>query len=106
MRIATIAIFTYFGMVAAGVAQQEGGSEPEAALDPGVVEKVDELGGKITQVARNDPGIEVSFYLGRNQDGLRLHKGLEAINSLASAKQENCPGAGHAPFRKARADND
>lgn len=73
MRKATIAICLSLGLVAAGVAQQEGASESESGLDPAVREKIEELGGRIMQVAQNDPNFEVSFHLGRNQDGLRTH---------------------------------
>ncbi len=73
MRSATIAILMSFGMVAAGVAQQEGGSDAAAALDPAIVEKIEHLGGKIMRVAQDEPGLEVSFHLGRGQDGLRQH---------------------------------
>lgn len=66
MRSAMIAILLALVMAAAGAAQQE-----EDALDPDIVTKIEELGGKIMRVARNDPSVEISFHLGRNQDGLR-----------------------------------
>lgn len=73
MRSTTIAICLAFGTVATGVAQQEASSEAEAAPDPAVVEKIEELGGKIMRVAQNEPGLDISFHLGRDQDGLRQH---------------------------------
>ena len=73
MRRATIAICLSLGMLATGVAQQEGSAESEGGPDSAVREKIEELGGRIMQVAQNDPNIEVSFHLGRNQDGLRTH---------------------------------
>ena len=72
MRSTTIAICLALWVVATGVAQ-EGGSESEAAPDAAVVQKIEELGGKIMRVAQSEPGLEVAFHLGRNQDGLRQH---------------------------------
>lgn len=69
MRSATIAILLSFGLMAPAAAQ-EGGGDGQVP-DPALVEKIGELGGQLTRVAANDPGLEVSFHLGRNQDGLR-----------------------------------
>ena len=66
MRSALIVISLTLGLVGAGLAQQ-------AELDSAVVEKIEELGGRVMRVAQNDPGVEVSFHLGRNRDGLRRH---------------------------------
>lgn len=65
MRSATMMIWISFGMMGTGFAQQEG------SPDPAVAEKVEQLGGKVMPVAQNEPGLEVYFHLGRNQDGLR-----------------------------------
>ena len=73
MRSAMIAISLFIVLVSTGIAQQEGGSESASELDPAIVEKIEELGGKVMRVARNDPSLEVSFHLGRNRDGLRQH---------------------------------
>ena len=69
MRSATIAILLLLGVTANGAAQQEGGSDD--GPDPALVEKIQKLGGRVTRLAANDPGLEVAFHLGRNQDGLR-----------------------------------
>ena len=64
-----IAILLLFGVTLNGAAQQEGGSND--GPDPALVEKIQELGGRVMRVAANDPGLEVAFHLGRNKDGLR-----------------------------------
>lgn len=69
MRRATIAILLLFGVNSNGAAQQEGSSED--GPDPALVEKIQELGGRVMRVAADDPGLEVAFHLGRSQDGLR-----------------------------------
>lgn len=69
MRSATIAILLLFGVTWNGAAQQEGGSGD--GPDPALAEKIQELGGRVMQVAANDPGLEIAFHLGRTQDGLR-----------------------------------
>lgn len=71
MRNATIAACISYGMVAAGVAQQEGGSASGTVPGPELVERIEELGGRVAQVARSDPGLEVSFHLGRSSQGVR-----------------------------------
>ena len=73
MRSALIVISLTLGLVGAGLAQQGGGPGSQAELDSAVVEKIEELGGRVMRVAQNDPGVEVSFHLGRNRDGLRRH---------------------------------
>ncbi len=69
MRSATIAILLLLGVTANGAAQQEGGSDD--GPDPALVEKIQELGGRVMRVAADDAGLEIAFHLGRNQDGLR-----------------------------------
>ncbi len=69
MRSATIAILLPLAMITNGAAQQVGSSEN--GPDPALVEKIQGLGGQVMRVAANDPGLEVAFHLGRNQDGLR-----------------------------------
>ncbi len=71
MRSATMVIWIAFGMIGTGAAQQEGSPDSGTAPAPAVVEKVEQLGGKIMRVAQNDSGLEVYFHLGRNQEGLR-----------------------------------
>ncbi len=69
MKSATIAILASLVLTASAAAQQGGGSDQ--GPDPALVEKIGELGGQLMRVAANDPSLEVSFHLGRNQDGLR-----------------------------------
>lgn len=69
MRSATIAILLLLGVISIGAAQQEGSSED--GPDPALVEKIQELGGRVMRVAADDPGLEIAFHLGRSQDGLR-----------------------------------
>ena len=69
MRSATIAILLLLGVTANGAAQQEGGSDD--GPHPALVEKIQQLGGRVMRVAADDPGLEIAFHLGRNQDGLR-----------------------------------
>ena len=69
MRSATIAILLLLGVTWNGAAQQEGGSND--GPDPALVEKIQELGGRVMRVAADDPGMEIAFHLGRSQDGLR-----------------------------------
>ncbi len=76
MRSTTIAIVLLFGILTTGAAPQTGSSDD--GPDPALVEKIQELGGQIMRVAANDPGVEVAFHLGRNQNGLRQ---LDATNS-------------------------
>lgn len=78
MRCAMIAFSLSIALVPNGVAQQGGGSESASELDPALVERIEELGGKVMRVARDDPSLEVSFHLGRNQDGLRQHDAPES----------------------------
>ncbi len=69
VRGTTIAMMLLVGVWASGAAQQTGGSDDGPS--PALVEKIQELGGQVMRVAANDPGIEVAFHLGRDQDGLR-----------------------------------
>lgn len=69
MRNATIAILLLLGVTWNGAAQQEGSSEDGS--DPALVEKIQELGGRVMRVAADDPAVEIAFHLGRSQDGLR-----------------------------------
>ena len=85
MRSVTVAIVILFGMVVAGVAQQEGVSTSTVEPDPAVVEKIEELGGKIMRVAQNEAGLEISFHLGRNQEGLRQHDTSQTDTSVPPA---------------------
>ena len=85
MRNAMIAISLSIALISIGAAQQEGGSESASELDPAVVEKIEELGGKMMRVARDDPSVEVSFHLGRNRDGLRVHDEPDAGDSKPPA---------------------
>ncbi len=62
-------------------AQEEG--EP----DPAIVQKVEQLGGKVMKIAQNDDGLEVYFHLGRNHEGLRQSE----VGELPGVVQE--PGA-------------
>lgn len=71
MRMATMVIWVSFGMIASGFALQEGSQGSEDAPVPEIVEKVEQLGGKVMRVAQNEEGIEVYFHLGRNREGLR-----------------------------------
>ena len=81
MRYATVAVCISFGMVAAGIAQQARGPGSDADPDPAIVEKIEELGGRVSRLAQNDPGLEVSFHLGRGPEGLRLQEDSNAENS-------------------------
>ncbi len=65
MRSITMAVWISLAMVGSAAAQQEGG--PDSAI----VQKVEQLGGKVMKIAQNDDGLEVYFHLGRNHDGLR-----------------------------------
>ena len=81
MKFAMVAACISFGMVAAGIAQQEGGPGSDADPDPAIVEKIEELGGRVSRLAQNDPGLEVSFHLGRGADGPRLQDDSSAGDS-------------------------
>ena len=65
MRSITMVVWISFAMIGLGMAQQEENS------DPAIVQKVEQLGGKVMKIAQNDNGLEVYFHLSRNQDGLR-----------------------------------
>ena len=78
MRYATVAVCISLGMVAAGFAQREGGPGSDADPDPAIVERIEELGGRVSRLAQNDPGLEVSFHLGRGPAGLRLQEDSSA----------------------------
>ena len=69
MRSATIAILFFLGVISNGAAQQ--GRSSEDGPDPALVEKIQELGGRVMRVAADDPAVEIAFNLGRSQDGLR-----------------------------------
>lgn len=73
MRSILIAIPLLIPLSVTGLAQQGGASGSNHELDPSVVAKIEQLGGKVMRVAQNDPGVEVSFHLGRNREGLRSH---------------------------------
>lgn len=81
MRSAVVVISLSLGLVAAAAGQPAGGSGSQGELDPAIVEKIEELGGKVMRVAQNDPGVEVSFHLGRNHDGLRRFDASAAGNA-------------------------
>lgn len=68
-----VVMFLAIAMATPGFGQDEGGSGAQAELDPALVEKVEQLGGTVMRIAANATGIEVSFNLGRNRDGLRAH---------------------------------
>lgn len=65
MRSITLAVWISFALIGSAAAQQDGGA------DPAIVQKVEQLGGKVMKIAQNDDGLEVYFHLGRNHDGLR-----------------------------------
>lgn len=69
MRSATIAILFFLGVISNGAAQQ--GRSLEDGPDPALMEKIQELGGRVMRVAADDPAVEIAFHLGRSQDGLR-----------------------------------
>lgn len=69
MRSSTIAILLLLGVISNGSAQQ--GRSSEDGPDPALVEKIQELGGRVMRVAADDPAVEIAFHLGRSQDGLR-----------------------------------
>ncbi len=73
MRSILISIPLLIPLSVTGLAQQGSASGSAEELDPSVVAKIEELGGKVMRVAQNDPGVEVSFHLGRNREGLRSH---------------------------------
>ena len=60
-----MAVWISFAMIGSAAAQEEG--EPDSAI----VQKVEQLGGKVMKIAQNDEGLEVYFHLGRNHEGLR-----------------------------------
>ena len=60
-----MAVWISFAMIGSATAQEEEG--PDSAI----VQKVDQLGGKVMKIAQNEGGLEVYFHLGRNHDGLR-----------------------------------
>ena len=60
-----MAVWISFAMIGSATAQEEG--QPDAAI----VQKVEQLGGKVMKIAQNDEGLEVYFHLGRNHEGLR-----------------------------------
>ena len=65
MRSITLAVLISFALIGSVAAQAEEGA------DSAIVQKVEELGGKVMKIAQNDDGLEVYFHLGRNHDGLR-----------------------------------
>ena len=83
MRSATIAIVLVLGVPWNGAAQQEGGSSD--GPDPALVEKIQALGGRVSRVAADDPGLEIAFHLGRNQDGPRQVDATDSGGSESSA---------------------
>ena len=78
MRNAAIGIWLFGTMIGTGVAQQEASPEAGSGPDPAVVKRVEELGGKVTRLAQNDEGLDVSFHLGRNRDGIRQFEASES----------------------------
>ena len=65
MRSITLAVLFSFVLMGSFAAQAEEGA------DSAIVQKVEQLGGKVMKIAQNDDGLEVYFHLGRNHDGLR-----------------------------------
>ena len=78
MRNAAIGIWLFGTMIGTGVAQQEGNPESGSGPDPAVVKRVEQLGGKVTPLARNEEGLDVSFHLGRNREGIRQFEASES----------------------------
>ena len=80
MRNAAIVIFVFWTMIGTAVAQQVGNPDSDPGPDPAIVKRVEQLGGKVTRVPRNEQGLDVSFHLGRNRDGLRQFEASEPGN--------------------------
>ena len=85
MRHAAIGIWLFGTMIGIGVAQQDTSPEAGTGPDPSVVKRVEELGGKVTRLAQNDEGLDVSFHLGRNRDGIRQFEASESAGAKPPA---------------------
>ncbi len=80
-----VMIGIFLGAVGASPAQQEAEPASGTQLDPSIVEHIEKLGGTVRRIAQNEDALEVSFYLGRNQDGLHLFEAPKAGTPKALA---------------------
>ena len=85
MRNAAIVIWLFGTMIGTGGAQQQGTPESGPDPDPGVVKRIEQLGGKVTRLAQNEEGLDVAFHLGRNREGLRQFEASESGGTNAAA---------------------
>ncbi len=71
MRAAMVVLGISVGLGGPGFPQEKSKPEPATQLDSAVVEKIEALGGSARAIAHDTGRVEVSFHLGRNQQGLR-----------------------------------